>query len=98
LEAKVAAHYDRLGLRWAYEPRAYANASGQYLPDFQLLDEPYGVPIFVEVRPTLERAFLALAPMQIILDSEPDACLVVVVPGSFNLFSIAESRLWRVVV
>jgi hypothetical protein len=97
LEARYAAGLDRQGVRWAYEPRAYANGQGQYLPDFELLNPPGGVPVFIEVRPTLERAYQALAQMQIVLDSVPDAFLMVDIPGECAWFSCPGARLWRLV-
>jgi hypothetical protein len=36
LEARWAVFFDALGLRWEYEPDAYALPSGNYLPDFRL--------------------------------------------------------------
>jgi hypothetical protein len=44
LEARVAAWLDDVGIPWEYEPRAFASAQGQYLPDFQLggLRDPFG--------------------------------------------------------
>ncbi len=80
LEAKVAAQLDSFGIDWIYEPRAYANGFGQYLPDFQLFGrkgEPYEFPSFLEVRPTIERAYLAMPQMGIIWDSEPNAFLMI---------------------
>jgi len=34
LEAKAAAELDKHGLSWRYEPWAFGDAEGQYLPDF----------------------------------------------------------------
>ena len=89
LEARFAATLDKLvdaldgGARWEYEPRAFANERGQYLPDFAIYTE-VGTSWFIEVRPHYEGMVKALAPMQIILDSEPDATLWVVSPvGSY---------------
>lgn len=102
LEASVAAEFDQFGYEWAYEPRAYANASGQYLPDFQILTMPSGPlprPTFMEVRPTIERAYLAMSQMPIIWDSEPRAFLIIHVPGEDGLSWFAsgsESRRWLI--
>lgn len=80
LEARYAAVLDAFGLTWTYEPRAYANAAGQYLPDFELPADDLAPIQFIEVRPTLDRGMLALTQMPVIWDSEPDAILVVTMP------------------
>lgn len=38
LEARWAVFFDRLGMRWEYEPQGYNTAAGPYLPDFRLPD------------------------------------------------------------
>lgn len=103
LEARFAAKLDGDKCRWAYEPRAFANARGQYLPDFQLFgaeDWTIRMLCFIEVRPTIERAYLAMDRMAIIWDSEPDAALQIHVPD-LSLFFFAvpsvERGKWRVV-
>ena len=79
LEARMAAHLDAAGEPWEYEPRAFANRSGQYLPDFYLApSEEFKAPIFLEVKPTLEQAEAVLGRVEIILDSVPGAWLMVV--------------------
>lgn len=100
LEARYAALLDRAGLEWVYEPRAYANADGQYLPDFRvdkLLDTGRLHVTFIEVRPTIEGMARALTPMQVIWDSEPEACLMVTAPGiAFDWFaSGGGTRKWH---
>lgn len=80
LEARWAAVLDRDWGRWAYEPRAYATQGGQYLPDFEILDA--GLPVFMEVRPTIDRGWSATLQMEIIWASLPDAMLYVIVPDS----------------
>jgi len=86
LEAQFAAELDEEGRRWSYEPRAFANQSGQYLPDFQVHPDDEGeadpYPTFIEVRPTVDGAYRAMSQMPIIWDSEPKACLIIVVPGT----------------
>lgn len=84
LEARFAAYLDglqerSLGWNWTYEPRAFANERGQYLPDFELDPVDEFPTTYVEVRPTVDRALLALERMQIIRSSEPDCLLLVVV-------------------
>ncbi len=49
LEARWAVFFDALGLRWEYEPEAYALPSGNYLPDFRL--HLKGGPVWFEVKP-----------------------------------------------
>jgi hypothetical protein len=61
---------------WRYEPAAYANRHGQYLPDFQIeIDAPNeaGRLAFVEVKPTNAEALGAHVRMRIILDTHPHA-------------------------
>ena len=101
LEARFAADLDATGgVEWIYEPRAYANAHGQYLPDFQVLTydgTPMTQGLFFEVRPTLERAYLAMTQMPVIWDSEPDADLWISIPGEVWFHADASDRTWRVV-
>ena len=83
LEARYAAQLDDEGRHWTYEPRAFANQAGQYLPDFQVEpedDDPWPATMFVEVRPTVDGAFRAMTQMPIIWDSLPDAVLMIVIP------------------
>lgn len=101
LEARVAADFDTTWQRpWTYEPRAFANELGQYLPDFRL-DLGEGFIAYVEVKPTIDLAFRIMPRMQIIWDSEPDARLIVIVPvdgkGYFAMWAQSASRpRWRV--
>lgn len=54
LEAAFAAFLDRHGFAWQYEPRAFASAAGQYLPDFQISDVLPGMAVaYVDVKGTL---------------------------------------------
>ena len=99
LEARFAADLDAEGSEWIYEPRAYANADGQYLPDFQITKTATGAqpqPTFIEVRPTIEGAYRAMAQMPVIWDSEPDALLLVVAPDLWLWWSrLPTRRSWR---
>lgn len=72
LEASFAAHLDNLGEPWTYEPRCFATARGQYLPDFIVRGVAY-----VEVKPPVADFDAALDRMHIILSSEADADLIV---------------------
>lgn len=74
-EATFAAFLDRVGYVWEYEPRAFASAEGQYLPDFALPFDS-GSPIYIETkgaRPTPEELHDLMMRMSIIGSSEPDA-------------------------
>ena len=94
LEARFAASLDERRIEWQYEPRAFANRAGQYLPDFQTTSA--GGPVFIEVRPTVAKARLGMDQMPIIWDSEPTATLLVVVPGEIAFWADPEDRIWRV--
>lgn len=100
LEAKVAAVLDKWDVEWLYEPRAYANVKGQYLPDFQLLareGRAFDHLNFMEVRPTLEGAYRAMTQMAIIWDSEPDAFLIIHVPDVLDFCApgLEHPRTWH---
>lgn len=61
---------------WQYEPQCFAGPNGQYLPDFRLSSGSY-----IEVKPaTISRpnAELAIRKMEIVWESEPGACLVMI--------------------
>ena len=76
LEADIARFLDEEGENWVYEPRAFADRSGTYLPDFELLDKPH--PTYLEAKPLYRRdAEDAMARMEIIWSSIPDAVLMV---------------------
>ena len=52
LEARWAVFFDRLGLRWEYEPEGFVLPDGtRYLPDFRL-HTPQGERRWVEVKPS----------------------------------------------
>jgi hypothetical protein len=77
LEAAFAAHLDRAGCPWTYEPHCFASAAGQYLPDFLAMTDP---PIYVEVKPDIPQAIeQAKRQMLIIRKSEPEAHLFIAV-------------------
>jgi len=83
LEAGYAAHLDALTWldrsTWEYEPRAFANQDGQYLPDFVVNGNR-----FIEVKPDSETNLDGvLRRMHIIRDTHPDAVLFVEV-GSWR--------------
>lgn len=96
LEAAFAAWLDQERFDWSYEPCAFANARGQYLPDFLLRDvqcswlaEPASV--YVEVKPDWpENPEQLYRRMAIISDSEPEAVLVVVTKSESTSVGILE--------
>lgn len=78
LEARVAAHFDLLGLAWEYEPCAFASDRGQYLPDFRITTRS-GARWYVETKgPAIAGPELIQQQMEIIWASEPDARLFLV--------------------
>lgn len=98
LEADMAAELDSGGWTWEYEPRAFANQHGQYLPDFLVRAEPEHV--YLEVKPTFETAYMAMERVQIVWDSEPRATLVIFInigrgTGWGFIAKGAEDRKWR---
>lgn len=100
LEARWAAFLDEwaepyrdIGIGWEYEPRAFADGHRQYLPDFVITG--LGFPIYYEVRPTFEAAVSAFEQMQIILASEPNAELRIVVSGG-PMWAKDPGDIWRV--
>lgn len=78
LEAAYAASLHGLAT-WKYEPECFADETGQYLPDF-LVSYTHHDHVYVEIKPTVEQAHLAMARMNIILSSHPNAHLTVVIP------------------
>ena len=82
LEALYAQRLDtspQIGLSgWQYEPRCFASAEGQYLPDFRL-EFTDGRVTYVEVKPPTADPEEALSRMHVILASEPGVDLMVVV-------------------
>lgn len=88
----MAMQLDLHGEPWEYEPRAFANEYGQYLPDFVLTDDPQ---IYVEMKPTLAAGEAARCRMEIIWDSEPDAILQVITSDGWILTAIPATRIWQ---
>lgn len=98
LEATFAAATDRNGLRWEYEPRAYgATGRRQYLPDFEIWLDDGRYSCLVEVRPTVEQAFLAMDRMTVIWESDPEAILIVTTPHGPSWSSIGKGQVWALV-
>ena len=96
LEARFAQYLDKGDLDWVYEPRAYAGKGGQYLPDF-LIREPR-LNIFVELKPdtddnkieNAERLAKLMEKMEIIWESEPEACLMLVIGNRAYVGDLGE--------
>lgn len=87
LEARVAAFLDRERIAWAYEPVAFGDERGQYLPDFRV-DGMVRVPLYVDVKgctPTDEELALTFDRMSIIWSSEPDVFLAVWTAALFGV-------------
>lgn len=86
LEAGFAVWLDRWKVEWTYEPRAFADATGQHLPDFTLEDvRVLGAvePLYIEVKPgsfdvRKERPWL-ISRAEMIKSSEPRANLGVAI-------------------
>lgn len=96
LEARVAAWFDSRPDEWGeweYEPRAFGGQRGQYLPDFAW--PTMRPPSYIEVKPTTELGMPVLGRMEIILESEPAATLMVMVPGAGVWLSHERRRSWK---
>jgi hypothetical protein len=92
LEADYAAHLDRRGYEWEYEPIVFAGPAGQWLPDFRYRarGESESPTWYVEVKPVshldcqpgenywarIERIDELLSRMAMTWLSEPDAIVV----------------------
>jgi hypothetical protein len=85
LEARTAGWLDRYKIPWSYEPGAFADENGDYLPDFIIKD--FGVagrtrrPLYVEVKPTWKHADAWKTRMFTIWSSQPHADLLMLAPG-----------------
>lgn len=75
LEAGFARFMDGKGVRWTYEPKAFASEAGQYLPDFEV--HGMSMPQFIEVKASGRGTPDVLERMKIILASIPEAALFV---------------------
>ena len=86
LEARWAAYFDAVEPYWKYEPNAFANEKGQYLPDFLVsYKDPAisGVPFpdaYYEVKGVVPSNLDAVMErMEIIFDSDSEAALFLVI-------------------
>lgn len=85
-EATFAAFLDRHSFTWEYEPRAFATAAEQYLPDFRItIGNHVDAPLYIDVKGTLGNgnvwvaAAAVLRRMRVIWSSEPGAALAVAI-------------------
>ena len=85
-EAAYAAQLDAADLEWEYEPRCFADESGQYLPDFRVVNR--GCVVYVEVKGVLgtEDVEAVRRRMEIIWASEPASMLMLVVTSTGTCF------------
>jgi hypothetical protein len=86
LEARVAAFLDREHITWLYEPMAFADERGQYLPDFRI-EGMTTVPLYVDVKgltPTNNELEATFVRMRIIWSSEPRVFLAVWAAEAFG--------------
>ena len=97
LEAEYARQLDAKGARWEYEPRAYADQTGTYLPDFEVLGLRH--PTFVEIKGEHdeEKTETAMERMEIIWSSVPDAVLYLVF-GDGTPSLVTRGRRWEPLV
>jgi hypothetical protein len=78
LEASFAAALDSSGFTWRYEPNCFADETGQYLPDFVMVNGNYLD--YIEIKPPTADFASALRLMHTIRSSEPEANLYVATP------------------
>lgn len=77
LEATVAAHLDDWGYDWKYEPRAFADRHGQYLPDFVIYINGK-FKLVLEVKGEMVMDDDPFQRMRAVWSSEPQAWLAIV--------------------
>lgn len=93
LEADFAAHLDRLGVPWTYEPQIFGPRGSGYLPDFLLLRGAERT--YVELKPTIEQAHAAKARAEIIWETRPEALLLVVSAEGNWWYAGVRGRPWE---
>lgn len=92
LEAAFAAHLDELGLVWRYEPAIFGPAGAGYLPDFEI--RRFEGRHYIEVKPTLREVPRAKRRMAVILETYPDATLVVACAQDCRWFGSTAGGEW----
>lgn len=106
LEAKYAQELDKHQINWEYEPKCFADETGQYLPDFVLRgiqeDDPppwhrHGDATYIEIKPVLNADVVArVAPlMERIFASEPFAELRILAPSSMEFDPPHEAHFYK---
>lgn len=75
LEARWAVYFDKLSVKWIYEPEGYELPNGErYLPDFYLPD--HGIYVEVKPEPCFESRWLLFvqggAHKLVVLDGQPE--------------------------
>lgn len=103
LEARAAGELHRRGFFWEYEPDCFADESGQYLPDFEVIANSgfvFARSTYVEVkpRPWAEAAKQAALrkQMEIIWRSRPRAELAIWLPETQQIYlACPHHREWR---
>lgn len=88
LEARFAATLESLnpGCNWEYEPRCYASASGQWLPDFEVDAGDPERHTLVEVKPTRKNPGL-FQRMSMAWETDPAAVLQLAIPDGPDRWS-----------
>ncbi len=98
LEARAAAELDEHKLLWDYESRCFADATGQYLPDFEITANERWVfrhKVFIDVKPqtlTADAAAGLLRRMKIIWASDKTAELLVWLPETETVWRVCPHR------
>jgi hypothetical protein len=80
LESRVARFFDLHGVTHEYEPTCFADATGEYLPDFLVKNPPCGFDCYVEVKHSARLVRTAALRMGPIRMEDPTVGLVVIVP------------------
>lgn len=93
LEADFARHLEKMGCRWAYEPRVFGPRGEGYLPDFRI--RRAGPSCYIEVKPTLAEVPEAQRRMEVIWDTEPDAVLLVACAEGSTFSAAVKGEPWE---
>lgn len=93
LEAHFAARLDSLGLVWEYEPCAFGDESGQYLPDFRITTRS-GARWYVETKgPLVLDPALLQRRMEVIWASDHEARLFLL--DTHGQWWLGRDGLWQ---